>query len=168
MKKILLTLSAIMIFTKAYQQNTVSNAQSMLILDISGMVEWPQKEAGGAFVIGILGDSDVYRGLSELCVNRTIAGKNIEIVKFNNLVGISQCDVIFIPFSNTRMIYDVPKKPGILKALIITERSGALKAGAAVNFVLTGGQLGYEVSEENAAIYGLKIMAESEAMVAGK
>jgi hypothetical protein len=168
MKKFLLTLSAIMIFTKAYQQNTVSKAQSIMILEISGMVEWPQKEAGGAFVIGILGESDVYRGLSELCADRTIGGKNIEVVRFDNPGKISSCNVLFIPFSSTRMIYDARKNPGILNTLIITERSGALKAGAAVNFVLSGGKLGYEVSEENAALYGLKIAAENDAIVAGK
>lgn len=161
MKKIVLTLSAILIFTNAYQQNSVSKAQSILIMEISAMVEWPAKEDGASFTIGILGESQIYSDLLSYKGNMISDGRKIEIAEFRTPQDIISCDILFIPFSNTRLIFEAGRYLKNQNTLIITERSGALKSGAAVNFILTGEGLSYETSPENAALYGLKISLQS-------
>ena len=121
------------------------------------MIEWPAHLREGPFVIGILGESDIQNELEAYTRDKTLDSRNIQIERYESPGDVNGCHVLFIPFSQTRLIYEVITCLGDNSALLITERAGALKAGSAVNFILTGEKMKFEISAENAERQGLKI-----------
>jgi hypothetical protein len=157
MKRFFLALCAILMIPNAYQQSSISRAQSILILEISEMVEWPADNKQKPFIIGILGESGIRPELEAYTRDKTLNSRDITVEIYEKPEEIKFCHVLFIPFSQTRLIYEAVKDIGYNSTLIITERSGGLKAGAAVNFLVNQEKVQFEISAENAAKHGLVI-----------
>ncbi|MBN1159326.1 MAG: YfiR family protein [Bacteroidales bacterium] len=166
MKRFFITLCAVFIFTTAYLQNTIPKAQTLFIHDFTLLTEWPESYRSGPFVIGVFGDSEILGELESYMEGRKVGSQNIRVVQFNSAEEISKCHILFIPFSMTRMIPEIRKHLDGKSTLLVTERSGALEAGSAINFVIICEKMKFEVKSENAYKYGISLSSELREMAA--
>jgi hypothetical protein len=74
MKKMLLVLSLISIpfFAGLSQVSSISQAQSMFIYNFSRLIQWPSGSNTGEFVIGVIGDNEVFSSLSSFVANKKV------------------------------------------------------------------------------------------------
>ncbi|MBN2481650.1 MAG: YfiR family protein [Bacteroidales bacterium] len=166
MKRFWITLCAVFVFTTAYMQNTIPRAQTLFIYNFCLLTEWPDGYRTGPFIIGVLGDSEITGELESYMSDRKVGSQNIRIVQFNASKDITRCHILFVPFSKTRMIPEISRHLAGKSTLLVTERSGALDAGSAINFVIVREKMKFEVRTENADKYGISLSSELQEMAA--
>jgi len=164
MKKTLLSLMALLLASTAYMQTSIPKAQTLFIYNFSRLIEWPVSYRTGNFIIGILGTADVANELELYTKGKKVGTQNIEVIRYKAPTEIQNCHILFIPFSRTKQISEVIAAMSSKSTLIITEKSGALDEGAAINFVIMNDKMKFELKPENASKYGIKFSSKLQEM----
>ena len=161
MKKTILTLiGALMMVIAAFTQTTIPKAQTLFIYNFSRLIEWPANYRTGNFVIGILGQSEVANELEAYTKGKKVGTQNIEIIRYKAPSEIQNCHILFVPFSRTKQVSEVLAVMNGKSTLIITEKSGALDEGSAINFVILEDKMRFELKPENANKFGIKFSSK--------
>ena len=164
MKKIFTTLLALLFVTNAYMQTTIPKAQTLFIYNFSRLIEWPANYRTGPFVIGILGTSEVANELVIYTKGKKVGTQDITIMHYKTPQEIANCHILFVPYSRTKQMPELIGALGGKSTLIITEKNGALDEGAAINFVILGDKMRFELKPENATKFGIKFSSKLQEM----
>ncbi len=125
-------------------------------------IEWPETYRQGDFKIGVVGNSPIIGELEKLASTRKVGNQEISVVKFNNTADITNCHVIYLPNSESDEIGAVLEKVKNQSTLIVTDKKGLARAGAAINFMVEGSKQKFELNRSNATKYGLKVSSDLE------
>lgn len=164
MKRILLSLLALFFVSVAYMQTTIPKAQTLFIYNFSRLIEWPANYRTGPFVIGIMGTSEVAGELEAYTRGKKVGSQDISIIRYKTPQEIATCHILFVPLAKTKQVTEIL---GILNGkstLIITEKSGALDEGSAINFLIIQDKMKFELKPENASKYGIKFSSKLQEM----
>ena len=164
MRKILLIASILIYINQTYAQTDLSRAQSMFIYNFSRLIEWPANYKTGPFVIGIVGNSPIVGELKTYTTGKSVGSQPIMIKTFKEIADISACHILYVPFSETKQLPNILPQLASKNTLIITEKNGAIEQGAAINFVVIGDKLKFELSPANATKYDIKISSKLNEM----
>ncbi len=74
--------------------------------------------------------------------------------------------MLFIPFSQTRLLSKINAHLNGNSTLLITEKNGALNAGSAINFIIIHEKMKFEINVENANKNGIKLSSKLQEMAA--
>ncbi len=166
MKRICFTLCVVFLFTTAYMQNTIPKAQTLFIYNFALLTEWPQQYLNGPFVIGVIGESDIFSELNSYTADKRVGSQQIKVVQFDSAEEITTCHMLFIPFSQTRLLSKINAHLNGNSTLLITEKNGALNAGSAINFIIIHEKMKFEINVENANKNGIKLSSKLQEMAA--
>jgi len=166
MKKMLLVFSLILIplFTGLSQVSSVSQAQSMFIYNFSRLIQWPAGSISGEFVIGVIGDNEVYNSLSSFVANKKVGAQSIVVKKFEDPQSISRCQILFVGDSKISKFQEVINRIQGFNSLVITEKRGMINSGSAIDFILVEDKLKFVMNTENAVKYSLTVSKSLEDM----
>jgi hypothetical protein len=164
MKKTLSFLSALFLFSNAFMQTSIPKAQTLFIYNFSRLIEWPPGYRTGNFVIGILGTSEVADELETYTAGKKVGTQTIEIARYKLPAEIKNCHILFVPFARSKQIAEIMAAVAGKSTLIITEKSGALDMGSAINFIILDDRLKFELKADNATRYGIKFSAKLQEM----
>ncbi len=164
MKKLLGFFLIWIMMTSMSSQTGIPRAQAMFIYNFSRLIEWPESYKSGAFVIGVLGNSATHSELETYTVNKSVGSQSIQVRKFNTPAEIGTCHILFVPFNKTKLLSEVLQVIGNKSTLIITEKSGAIDDGAAINFLIIGDKLKFEIKPENASSRRIKMSSKLSEM----
>lgn len=139
-------------------QTDIPQAQAMFIYNFTRLIDWPEKS--GDFIIGVIGSNEVFNALTSYTQGKKVGLQNITVKQFKEVTDITPCNILFIGFSRTKNIPEILKIIGDNNTLIITEKTGAIQMGAAINFVIIGDKLKFEIKIDNATKYGLKVSSK--------
>ena len=150
MKRFFSIITVWLLLTAMSSQTGIPRAQAMFIYNFSRLIEWPANYKSGPFVIGVLGSSQTLTELKTYTANKTVGSQPITVKKFNSPAEIGACHILFIPFSKTKTLPQVIQTLGSKSTLIISEKNGAIEKGSAINFVIIGDKLKFEIKPINA------------------
>lgn len=164
MRKILLIALLSTFFSGAFCQTDISRAEAMFIYNFSRLIEWPAKYKTGPFVVGVYGSSSILGELKKYTTGKRVGSQPIAIKTFNSPAEISTCHILVVPYSSTKQLASIIPKLASKSTLIITEKNGAISSGSAINFVIIGNSLKFELSPGNATKYGIKLSSKLSEM----
>ena len=166
MKKMLLVFSLITIplFAGLSQVSSVSQAQSMFIYNFSRLIQWPAGSTSGEFVIGVIGDNEVYSSLLSFVANKKVGAQSIVVKKFEDPQSISRCQILFVGDSKISKFPEVINRIQGFNSLVITEKRGMINSGSAIDFILIEDKLKFVMNTENAVKYNLTVSKSLEDM----
>ncbi len=124
------------------------------------MVKWPSNMESGDFKIGIMGNSPVKKELETFAQTRKINGRKIVIVNVQGPDAIGKCNIIFVSNSSKNSIAALSAAAANKGTMILTESPGFANKGAAINFLVSGGKLKFELSEKSMESAGLRASRE--------
>ena len=135
-----------------------ASVKAAFLYKFAGYVEWPPGSgAGEPFTIGVLDSDAVAEELEKLVPGRTVAGRPVAVRRLRRGEPMAGVQLLFAggetPDANAIRAAQVQG------ALVVTESRGGLAAGSAINFVMAGDHVGFEVSLEGAERSGLRISA---------
>lgn len=120
-------------------------------------VEWPAKYKEGDFIFGILGESGLTPELEKVVSAKKVGLQTAIVKTFDSPEKLDFCHILYVSPENSDKMGKVLAKLKGKNTLIITERSGLAKEGAAINFVVIDNKVKFELNESNVAKYGLNL-----------
>ena len=95
---------------------------------------------------------------------KKVGTQDINIIRYKTYEELNTCHILFIPFSRTKQLAEIQQAVQGKNVLLITEKNGALNAGAGINFVLMSNKIRFEMQPENITKYGLKYSSKLQEM----
>lgn len=178
MKKAVLIFTLIcLVFTakNITAQNLSANERAMVkiksvfIYNFTLYIDWPDAYKSGKFVVGILADNSnkkltnaMYTELQNMARTKKAGTQPFQIELFSSVNDISKCHIVYMPEGVSNKLSQVIKRIDSKNyhTLIVTDKEGLAKKGAAVNFVRVESRQKFELNEKNAKKYGLKLAAK--------
>ena len=88
---------------------------------------------------------------------RSANTQSFEVKQFNSVAEISKCHMIYVTADNSDQMKAVQSKIKGKSTLVITEKTGLAKQGAAINFIVIDSKQKFELNRANAEKYDLKV-----------
>lgn len=132
------------------EKDTAAIIKASYIYNFAKLVDWPDDQKRGNFVIGVMGGSSMYQQLVTKYNGKSIGVQPVEIRKITNSQNFSKCHVLFVDRDYGPSLPTVSDNLKDQSTLLIAHRTGALAEGAAINFVVVDNNLKFELSVPNA------------------
>lgn len=137
---------------------------SMMVYNFMKYVHWPVASNSGDFVIGVVGDTDVYETLTKWYGSKTKGTQKIIIKDFNSASEITDCHVLYVGKSKSGVFSDVKTKLKGKSTLVITNKTGLGRKGSVINFKTVDNKLKFELNESAVEQANLKISSQLTGM----
>lgn len=168
MKKLLLIISLIVgfaVFAEAQTMNTNVNTRakfkSLFIYNFAKSIEWPEAYKQGDFVIGVVNDDELAKNLEMAAQAKNINSQAVVVKRFSSVSEVSKCHVIYVNGSTAGEVEPYVAKAKQYSCLIVTEGVGMIDR-AAINFIVVGNQIKYEMNRKLCRDQGLVVSVSLE------
>ena len=118
---------------KVRAQDVDYKAYSLFVYNFMKYIEWP--EITGDFTIGVVGDSPVLKELETLAKTKKAKGRNIIIKKILTPDDVMNCQLVYVCSGKSSMAKAINEKVKGKSILVVGEREGLAKKGAALSFI---------------------------------
>lgn len=123
-------------------------------------IQWPEDYSQGDFEVMVLGETPMVAELKKLAERKKVNGRSFKIIEITSVSEIKKCQAIFLSASSSQLLPEVVKKIKGLSVLLVTEKEGSTKKGAAINYVEKDGKPAFEINLEAANEHKLKVFSE--------
>jgi hypothetical protein len=165
MKKMLATtiVALVTIGTVCAQDRPIHEVYSMMVYNFTRYVQWPSESGSGDFVIGVIGNKDVYKTLETWYSGKPRGEKTYVIKYFSSASEITDCHVIYIDKSKSN---DFPTVNERVKGrgTLVTDKSGLGEQGSSINFKTVNNKLKFELNQKAVESSNLKVASTLTAM----
>lgn len=128
----------LMLFTgkikRTFSQEKDYKVYTLFLYNFMKYVEWP--DATGDFVIGLVGESPIKEELAILAETKKAKGRKIVVNIINTPDDALGCSMVFIPSAKSSQLKLIAEKVKGKSVLIVAEREGLAKKGAAISFAI--------------------------------
>ncbi|MES2130740.1 MAG: YfiR family protein [Bacteroidota bacterium] len=139
----------------------VSKGKAIFIYNFTRYFEWPEKMKSGNFIIQVIGTNpNINQELNKMAAVKQVGNQKLEIKPSNTIDINLRPHIIYILSDASDVLKEVISKFKGKGALIVTEKNGLARAGAAINFVAVDNKQKFEYNKSNAVSAGLKTSDE--------
>jgi hypothetical protein len=166
-KTIKKNLLMLFVFTSSFvfgQERPMHEVYSMMVYNFIKYVQWPDHNTAGEFVIGVVGNGDVYNTLNSWYGGKPRGGKTYVIKKFNSASEIADCHVVFIDKAKSNEFEAVNAKVRGKGTLVITDKAGLGAKGSGINFKTEDNKLRFELNQRAIEASNLKVAGALSSM----
>lgn len=128
--------------------NTRAKFKSLFIYQFTKYTEWPEAYKQGDFVIGVVDDTDLANLLEAASKTKKINSQNVIVKKISSIADVSKCHVLYVSGATPDKVEPFVKKAKEYSCLVITEGSGMIDGLSAINFVVVGNALKFEMNKQ--------------------
>lgn len=150
------TLMLLMVFNQSLKAQN-EKIQTAFIFQLTRLVEWCPSGKQGNFTIGVLSDDATLLAELNSLQGRKVVEQSIMVKKLNSASEVGNVNIVFISKSKIGELDAVISKIGSNCTLIVSDKAGAAKQGAAISFIDDGGKIQFEVNRAYADKYSLKM-----------
>ncbi|MCK6616225.1 MAG: YfiR family protein [Cyclobacteriaceae bacterium] len=163
-KKILFTFLVTSATTVFAQERPLHEVYSMMVYNFVKYVQWPDHTESGEFVIGVIGNNDMYATLNSWYGGKPRGSKTYVIKKFNSAADVADCHVVFIDKSKSGEFEAVNNKVKGKGTLVITDKAGLGEKGSGINFKNIDNKLKFELNQKAIEASNLKVSGSLTSM----
>jgi hypothetical protein len=158
MKKIILILIALALTIGATfaQERPIHEIYSMMVYNFTRYVQWPA-ENEKEFVIGVIGNPDVYKTLNTWYNGKTKGNQTYVIKSFKSASEVTDCAVLFIDRTTSNEFETLKTKMKGKGTLLITAKDGYGERGSGINFTTVDNRLKFELNQKAIEASNLKV-----------
>jgi len=156
--KVVLAGLVMMVSSAAFsQERPVHEVYSMMVFNFVKYVQWPANDNSKEFVIGVVGNNEIFNTLSAWYGGKAKGTKTYVIKKFNNAAEVTDCQVIFIDKTKSNEFDAVNNKVRGKGTLVVTDRAGLGSRGSCINFKSENEKLRFELNQQAIEASNLKV-----------
>jgi hypothetical protein len=123
------------------------DVKAVFIHHFTRYLKWPQAGGSDPFEIAILGESAIVAPLRALAVKETVHGRRMAIRPVAEIEFLGQPQILFIARPAASRLSQVLKWTRGKPILTISEEEGFAARGVAVNFIMRGESIKFEINE---------------------
>lgn len=165
MRKISILLVGFVISTSSvFAQRPTHEIHAAMLYNFIKYVQWPDEAAAGDFVVGVIGEDDVYTTLKQWYDGKPKGSKKYVIKKLSSPAEASTCQVVYIGKSKSRDFETVKNSVSGKSVLTITDGNGLGEKGSCINFKIVDGKLKFELNQGVVSGSNLKVSGQLSSM----
>src|SRR5262249_33841509 len=138
-----------------------ATVKAAFLYKFAAYVDWPDTPREGAsvtpFVIGVMGNDEVYVELERIVAGRNIGGRPLAARQVKDSDGLKGLQMLFVGRADSGRIASMARAAQSRSILLVTESDRGLEQGGLINFVVSESRVGFEVSLEAAERCGLRV-----------
>jgi hypothetical protein len=124
--------------------------KSLFLYNFIKNVDWPEDRKKGDFVVGVVGDKELYQQMNGAYAGKEINEQKLVFEYFDNISSVTNVHILYISPEKSKDLATHAKKLRDNKTLIVCDKEGLLSEGAVINFVVANNKLAFEISKSNA------------------
>lgn len=160
MRTLLLSLCLVMFTLSAQAQAQTYKLHPVFIFSFTRYIQWPEGYNAGDFEIKVLGESPIVAELENMAKVKKAGDRTIKVTKIKSTGEIGNCNILFVPNTQSGSMAELVQKLGAKPTLIITEEPGMATKGGDINFITKEGKLAFELNQASVNKKGLKVSTE--------
>ncbi len=140
----------------------IMNAQNekvkaLFIYNFIKNVEWPQNNAQGDLIVGVLGSNAMKGELESLTSTQRVGNQAIKVKTFSSPDEVTNCHVLYVSPGKSGQIANLSSKLNNQSTLIISDGRNGIAQGAGINFTINDDKLKFEISKNRIEQHGMKV-----------
>jgi hypothetical protein len=166
MKRIfLIVMISLLGLASVFAQNRPTHEiHAAMLYNFIKYVQWPDEGSGGEFVVGVMGEDNVYNTLKQWYDGKPKGPKKYVIKKLTSASDASNCQVVYIGKSRSNQLNDVMNFTSGKSVLTITDGNGLGQKGSCINFKVVNGRLKFELNQGTVTSSNLKVSGQLSSM----
>lgn len=146
------------------QERATHEIHSAMLYNFIKYVQWPNETDGGEFVVGVIGDDDVFKTLQTWYDGKPKGTKKYSIRKLNSPEEAANCQVVYVGRSKSRSFDEIKTSIAGKSVLTITDGNGLGQKGSCINFKVIDGKLKFELNQNVVTSSNLKVSGQLTSM----
>ena len=120
---------------------------SLYVYNITKYVDWQPSQEEQNFVIGVIGNDDIYQEMLDQFKGKKISNKPVIVTKMNALKDIGPANLYFVSTTRINYLTEVYKRMSKNHALVVSDIHYSTD-GVHINFFTDGDTLRFEMNDE--------------------
>lgn len=146
------------------QERPTHEIHAAMLYNFIRYIQWPNEAEPGEFVVGVLGDENVYNTLKQWYDGKPKGTKKYVIRKLASAGEGSSCSVIYIGKSRNKE-FDAIKSSTVGKPILtVTDGIGLAQKGSCINFKVIDGKLKFELNQGVVQGSNLRVSSQLSSM----
>jgi hypothetical protein len=151
-------------FVNAQDARPIHEVYSMMVFNFVKYVQWPTADGNKEFVIGVIGNDNMYNTLSSWYSGKPKGNMTYVIKKFKSAAEMTDCQVVFIDRTKSTEFDAVNERVKGKGTLVVTDRNGLGAKGSCINFKTVDEKLKFELNQSAIAASNLKVSSTLSSM----
>lgn len=165
MKKLLLSIIFLTTAGMAVaQEKPIHEIHSAMLYNFIKYVQWPNEAEAGEFVVGVMGEDDVYNTLKQWYDGKPKGAKKYVIKKLTSAADASTCSVVYLGKGKSNQFDEIKGSISGKPVLTITNGNGLGQKGSCINFKVIDGKLKFEMNQGTFTTANLKVSSQLTSM----
>jgi hypothetical protein len=166
MRKVLILcfLSLIGSVTSAQTEKPIYEIHAQMIYNFIKYIQWPNDTEPGEFIVGIIGEDDVFNTLKSYYDGKPKGAKKYSIRKLSGAEEAASCNVVYIGKNKGGQFENIKNAVAGKPVLTITDSSNLGKKGSCINFKVLDGKLKFELNQASVTASTLKVAGQLSSM----
>ncbi len=146
------------------QERPTHEIHAAMLYNFIKYVQWPDESQAGEFVVGVIGDENVFSTLQKWYDGKPKGVKKYVIKKLGAAEEAATCQVVYVGKSKNREFEAVKTSTTGKSVLTITDGNGLGQKGSCINFKVVDGKLKFELNQSTVTASNLKVSSQLSSM----
>ena len=149
---------------QAQQEKPIHEIHAAMLFNFVKYIQWPNEAEGGEFVLGVMGDEDVFNTLKTWYDGKPKGAKKYVVKKLATPEDAATCAVVYLGKSKNREFEGIKTATAGKPVLMITDSANLGQKGSHINFKVIDGKLKFELNQASVAGSNLKVSSQLASM----
>lgn len=165
MKKIVLFVAGLLTMGMAQAQERPNHEiHAAMLFNFIKYVQWPDEGSGGDFVVGVMGEDEVFNTLKTWYDGKPKGAKKYVVKKLSSAEDAASCHVVYLGKSKSKEFENIKNTITGKPVLTVTDGSGLGQKGSCINFKVVDGKLKWELNQGTFTNSNLKVSGQLSSM----
>jgi hypothetical protein len=168
MKKVVVVLALLVSIASSglvhAQERPTHEIHAAMLFNFVKYVQWPDEATAGDFVVGVIGEENVFSTLQKWYDGKPKGSKKYVIKKLGSAEEAAGCQVVYIGKSKNREFEAVKTNTLGKSILTVTDGNGLGQKGSCINFKVIDGKLKFELNQATVNASSLKVSSQLSSM----
>ncbi len=140
---------------------------SACLFNFSRYIQWPEEYSTGEFSIAVIGDKKLYEVMEQKFAGKKTGMQKVKVKYFPKISDVTDFNhIVFVSSWQSQEIKKTSNASWLENTLLVTQNDGMTAYGAAINFIIHGGYIKFEICRKNVTDNGLKLSSRLEQLAA--
>jgi hypothetical protein len=150
--------------TMRAQERPTHEIHAAMVYNFIKYVQWPDESETGEFVVGVIGDDNVFATLKQWYDGKPKGSKKYVIKKLASPAEANNCHVVYLGKAKSREFDNIKASTTGKSILTVTDGNGLGQKGSCINFKVIDGKLKFELNQGVVSGSNLKISSQLSSM----
>jgi hypothetical protein len=146
------------------QERPTHEIHAAMVYNFIKYVQWPDEAEAGEFVVGVIGDDNVFNTLKQWYDGKPKGSKKYVVKKLAASADANSCHVVYLGKSKSREFDTIKTSTTGKSILTVTDGNGLGQRGSCINFKVIDGKLKFELNQTTVSGSNLKVSSQLSSM----